>query len=197
VYGDEVYVARHTCWGLNPGESLFSGLRQITSERGNSYLDEHAVANLRVLWSLARDRDDFNTRFLATKLQDNAERNSLLDRFVDSAIILQNIYGSDAGRFASTMAWALRGHRDATERRAVWEVAREINRRRNGILHGNKDLIRPLVEDLAKFQELTERTEEYMRQSLQLLLLNEGFRERLDDAALGGEVNFQRLPFTL
>lgn len=196
MFCDELYVARHTCWGLNPGESLFSGLRQITSEKGSTHLDEHAVANLRVLWRLARDRDDFNTRFLGTKLQDNAERNSLLDRFVDAAIILQNIYGSDGGRFASTMAWALRGHRDVAERRSVWEVAREINRRRNGIFHGNKDLIRPLFEDLAKFQQLTERTEECMRQSLQVLLLNEGFRERLDDAALGGNVNFQRLPFT-
>ena len=99
-------------------------------------------------------------------------------------------------RFDSAMAWALRGHRDAAERHAVWEVGREINRRRNGILHGNKDLIRPLFEDLAKFQELTERAEGYMRQSLQLLLLNNGFRERLDDAALGAEVNFKRLPFT-
>lgn len=196
VFSDELQVGKHTCWGLDSGESHFAETQQITSERGTSYLDRHSTANLATLWALARDHEDFNTRFLATKLQDNSGRNSLLDRFVDAAIVLQNIYGSEGARFASAMAWALRGHRDAAERRAVWEDARNINRSRNGILHGNKDLIRPLIEDLAEFQELTERAEEYMRQSLQLLLLNDGFRNRLDDAALGAEVSFKRLPFT-
>jgi hypothetical protein len=196
VYCDELNQVKNTCWGLDSGASTFWAARQITSERGYTHLDEHASANLTTLWEHARARDDFNTRFLATKLQDNAERDSLLDRFVDAAIALQNIYGSEGARFASAMAWALRGHRDAAERQAVWELGREITRRRNGILHGNKELIRPLFDDPAKFQDLTDRAEQFMRQSLQLLLLNTSFREQLDKATLGADVNFKRLPFS-
>lgn len=196
AYSDELATTKRTCWGLDfPGSTFFR--RASTSEdRGNTYLAQRDVGNLRTLWTTIRVRDDFNLRFLATKVNDVYQRTSLLDRFVDAAIVLQNIFGSDGHRFALAMAWALRGHRDAAARREIYDLAREVNRRRNAILHGDSRLIEPLIADLGTFEEFTARTEVCMREALQLFLLNEEFRERLDDSLLGVPVTYRRLPFT-
>lgn len=196
AYCDEQFSARDTCWGLDSCESQFSWLRHVPHQRGNSFLDEHASRNLSDLWGLVRRRaTDFNSRFLATKLQDNAERTSLLDRFVDAAIILQNIYGSGEARFVTRMTRALASHRDTGERTRVAALAERINLTRNGILHGDSEVIEPLIADLDAFRQLTEETEECMRRSLQLLYLNEHFRKDLKRSE-GDNLRLSRLPYT-
>lgn len=196
AYSDELAGAKRTCWGLDFPESMFFRRASTSEDRGNTYLGQRDVDNLRTLWAAIRDRDDFNLRFLATKVNDVYQRTSLLDRFVDAAIVLQNIFGSDGQRFASATAWALRGHRDAAARREIYDLAREVNQRRNAILHGDSRQIEPVIADLGGFEEFTARAEKCMREALQLCLLNEEFRERLDDSLLGAPVAYRRLPFT-
>jgi hypothetical protein len=196
AYSDELVGAKRTCWGLDFPASTFFRRASTSEDRGNTFLDRGAIDNLRTLWAAIRARDDFNLRFLATKVNDVYQRTSLLDRFVDAAIVLQNIFGSDGHRFALAMAWALRGHRDAGVRREIYDLGREVNRRRNAILHGNSRLVEPLIADLGAFGEFTGRAEECMREALQLFLLNEGFHEHVDDLLLGVPVTYHRLPFT-
>jgi len=196
IYSDQLTRASQTCWGVDMRDSTFFR-RALPSERaGNTVLSEHDMASLVTLWEAIRDRQDFNLRFLTTKLDDAYRRDSVLDRFADIAVALQHIFGSEGQRFAPAMAWALRGHRDSAARKEIYELAREVNPRRNAVLHGNTDRLKDLLSDVQEFSRFTDRAEHCLRQSLQLLLLNEDFRTRLDDAMLGAAVEFRRLPYT-
>lgn len=196
VYSDCLFAARRTCWALDSAESSYSRYAATPERALNTVLDHHDLPNLAQLWNAIRDRRDLNLRFLATKVQDAGQRRSLLDRFADVAIALQNIVGSEGHRFTSTMAWALRGHQEPEKRREMYDFAREINWRRNAVLHGNSKSLASFVGNLEEFAEFIDRAEQCLRQALQLFLLNPDFRERLDDALLGSPVAYQRLPFT-
>ena len=195
VYSDCLFSARRTCWALDASESSYYQYAATPDPPLNTVLDRHGLPNLVPLWNAIRDRRDLNLRFLATKLQDAAQRRSVLDRFADVAIALQNIFGSEGHRFTSTMAWALRGHREPETRREMYDLAREINRRRNVVLHGNSELLGGFIGNLEEFAAFTDRAEQCLRQALQLFLLNPNFRDSLDDALLGLPVAYRRLPF--
>lgn len=196
VYSDQLAAARRTCWRFDVPESTFFR-RALTAEGAlNTVLDEHDIENLPTLWRAIRDSQEFSLRFLVTKVDDACRRASVLDRFADVAVALQNIFGSEGERFGSALAWALRGHRGAEARKEMYQFAREINRRRNAVLHGNSARIREFLENLQQFSEFTDRAEHCLRQALQLVLLNREFRERLSDAVLGVPVEYRRLPFT-
>lgn len=196
VYSDSLFAARRTCWALDAAESSYYQYTVTPDRALNTVLDEHDLPNLARLWNAIRERRDLNLRFLATKVQDAGQRRSVLDRFADVAIALQNIFGSEGQRFTSTMAWALRGHRDPEARREVYDFAREINRRRNAVLHGDSKMLGGFIGNLEEFAEFTDRAEHCLRQALQLFLLNPDFRDRLEDGLLGVPVAYRRLPFT-
>lgn len=196
VYSDCLFAARRTCWALNASESSYYQYAATPDRALNTVLDRHGLPNLAPLWNAIRDRRDLNLRFLATKVQDAGQRRSVLDRFADVAIALQNIFGSEGHRFTSMMAWALRGHREPEARLEMYNLAREINRRRNAVLHGDSKLLGDFIGNLEEFAEFTDRAEHCLRQALQLFLLNPDFRDRLEDALLGVPVAYRRLPFT-
>lgn len=196
VYSDCLFAACRTCWALDAAESSYYQYAVTPDGALNTVLDHHGLPNLALLWNAIRERRDLNLRFLATKVQDAGQRRSVLDRFADVAIALQNIFGSEGHRFTSMMAWALRGHREPEARREMYKLAREINRRRNAVLHGNSELLGNFIGNLEEFAEFTDRAEHCLRQALQLFLLHPDFRDRLEDALLGVPVAYRRLPFT-